>query len=392
LKKYSSHSCNLFLSSLLILSSLVKGQGFGEFASAVFLLNCNSNVYYNTTGSGQNCINPDCSQQFNGFNFGSFNQNSQSLLLKGGEIKTWKGGSNGNVCSGRLNYVVYTQGNRPASPVFSTINLPFKSNCCGSVFCDNAGPCSGNDQKWSESGVTIDLTSRPTGNYSLEVYFDYSGDDNTTFGCGTTKYISNSGFNYVANFQIVASGSNCWLLLPITIANVESKCEEKISEISWDTYSEENSSHFIVESSVDGLTWMQNCKLDAAGTTAVVKHYTCAFENFSHKIFRITEYALSGETHFYGPYELQCEQNNETKIWQSNYDFTGFHVSTKYKREGSMELIDMNGKLVWRTGLRTFETPEKIMLPFSLSNGTYFVALRDNRGQILARNRIYFAP
>jgi hypothetical protein len=380
----------LFIYQMLFPWLSLNAQGFGEFASAVFLMNCSSNVYYNTTGGSPHCINPDCSQLFNNNNFGSFNQNSQSLLLRGGEIKSWKS-NNGNVCSARLNYVVYTQGNRPPSPTFSTINLPFKSNCCGSTFCDGAGPCGGNDQKWSEANNTIDLTNRPPGNYTLEVYFDYSGDDNWNSGCGTTKYISNGGFNYVANFQVMATGSNCSILLPITLTNAESRCEEDKIYFLWQTMSEQNTSHFVIEGSENLVQWFPFCNVDAAGNSSTLKSYSCVYDKIGLKYFRIAQYDLDGEVSFYGPYMNECDIENEIKIWQSLNDLNSFQVSSKENFEGTIELLELGGKVIFNRELKITNTTEKIYLNNIFSHGSYVVLLRDKKNLVVARGRIICA-
>jgi hypothetical protein len=199
----------IYLLPFLLLSLNGLTQNFGEFASAVFVGECGAEQFYNTSGSGTNCINPSCGVVFDGHNFGSFIQNSGDLYIGGAEIKTWKNGG-GNVCGATLNYRVYPTGS--PSGGFSNFNLPFKSNCCGATFCDGLGPCGGNDQKWSEESLTpvVDLTNFAPGNWSVEIFISYTGDDFSSFGCGGTKFVNNGGANFVANFTIAAgSGSSC---------------------------------------------------------------------------------------------------------------------------------------------------------------------------------------
>lgn len=186
---------------------------FGMYASAAYM-NANSiSSFYNNTAPG---LGQDIgSATFQGNDFGFFEQNSGLFKLVGGEIKTFKGAAD-NVCSGTLHYTIYPAGIRPAAPVYNNIDLDFYSDCfapsCGSFYGAydiNAGGgcCSERDQKWQNPGfgiaANIELTTNPIGNYTLEIYYSYTGEDGGN-GCGTTKYDNNSNnqANYTANFSI----------------------------------------------------------------------------------------------------------------------------------------------------------------------------------------------
>lgn len=178
---------------------------FGTYASAPNLTSCNTTVaaqgaYYNTSGSGANLINSN-GVNFQGYNFGSYFQNSAGLILKGAEIKTFKNNT-GNVCSARMYYRVYPSGS--PSGAFTSVNLPFYDNCSGGAF-PTGGPCNTGDQKWRDIAQNIDLTTYSAGTYSLEVYYEISGSHTSTSGCGTTQFLNNSGANYISSFTILAA-------------------------------------------------------------------------------------------------------------------------------------------------------------------------------------------
>ncbi len=177
---------------------------FGTYASAPNLTSCNTIVsaqgaYYNTSGSGSNLINSN-GNNFQGYNFGSYFQNSAGLVLKGAEIKTFKNNT-GNVCSARMYYRVYSG---TPSGVFSSVNLPFYDNCSGGAF-PTGGSCNTGDQKWRDVIQNIDLTQYPAGNYSLEIYYEITGSHLSTSGCGTTLVLNNNGSNYISNFTILSA-------------------------------------------------------------------------------------------------------------------------------------------------------------------------------------------
>ncbi|MEC4004320.1 gliding motility-associated C-terminal domain-containing protein [Flavobacterium sp. SUN052] len=178
---------------------------FGSFASAVWLTNCSTSDFFNTVGTGTDIIGP-ATNVFPNSNLGTYVQNSNSLILRGAEVKTFKNASS-NVCSARLNYRIYPQSGTPGA--FQIMDLPFFDNCGGTSF-PSGGPCNTGDQKWQRvvaDGTTIpyspiNLTAYPPGNYVLEIYYDLSGSASSTSLCNENVLIDNNGANYIANYTI----------------------------------------------------------------------------------------------------------------------------------------------------------------------------------------------
>ncbi|MEZ4839652.1 hypothetical protein, partial [Flavobacterium sp.] len=200
----------LFCSLFLLSYSHLLSQNFGTFASAVWLTDCNTSNFFNTTGEGANLIGP-IQNEFTNTNFGVFIQNSGSFILRGGEVKTFKN-SNGNACSVRMNYRIYLESATPG--VFNTIDFPFFDNCNTAISeFPTGGPCGEGDQKWQEvleDGQTIpyspiDLTAFAQGNYILEVFFEATGDLNSSTECDDTVFVNNNGNNFKAFFSIRAN-------------------------------------------------------------------------------------------------------------------------------------------------------------------------------------------
>lgn len=187
------------------------------YASAVWMQDCttiNDGKFFNTSGSGDGLINPDGSSF--AINYGVHVQNSNTLILRGAEIKTEKSVAS-NVCSARMNYRIFATGDTPGT--FNQWNLPFYSDCnTGTgVFDVGGGICTTGQQKWhcvSETGCNapLDLTTLAPGTYTIQVYYDINGSFNTTNGCADNLTLDNGGNYYVANFTIQA---------PATIAGTD---------------------------------------------------------------------------------------------------------------------------------------------------------------------------
>jgi gliding motility-associated-like protein len=174
---------------------------FNTFASAVWLDNCATANFFNTTGSGTDLIGL-AGNVFPNTNLGVYTQNSGTLKFRGAEVKTFKTATS-NVCGVNLNYRIYLQGSTAGS--FTVLPLTFFDNCVSGTFA-SGGPCNIGDQKWqtvsSTSPYPIDLTLFPPGNYKIEVYYDVSGSNTSTTGCSDLIYLNNGGTNYISTFTI----------------------------------------------------------------------------------------------------------------------------------------------------------------------------------------------
>jgi gliding motility-associated-like protein len=178
-------------------------SSFGTFASATMVKNCINKQFYNTTWGGiPDQINPN-GVLFDTCDYGSFFQNSSTLFLTGGEVKTFKN-PGANVCGAKLFYTVYMVGNQPVNPVYTILDLPLKEPCTvGPNSFPTGGPCfNATDQKWAKEDYNIDLTVYPPGNYVLQVYYAVPGSFTSTSNCNDTIYINNNGNNYTGLFQI----------------------------------------------------------------------------------------------------------------------------------------------------------------------------------------------
>lgn len=269
---------NIVIAILVLFSCTNIFAQFGLYASAAYINASGSNTFYNNTtpGLGQNIG----TATFQGSDLGAFEQNSGNLKLVGAEIKTYKGGSD-NVCSGKLYFTVYVTGSRPLSPVFTAVDLGFFSDCfapaCTSFFgsfdiAAGGGCCSAGDQKWQSPGfgsaANIDLTNYTPGIYTLEVYYEYAGQDGGG-GCGTLKYDNNNNnpTNYTAGFTITVP-------VPVSFGNIYVSNDHSSNNIYWNTYTEALTKIFKLERSGNGSTFYFIAEIPAAGYSSSIRSYS----------------------------------------------------------------------------------------------------------------------
>ena len=368
---------------IILLSFNAVAQNFGDFASAVFMGECTSSFFYNTTGSGVNCINPNCSILFNGHNFGTYIQNSGELYIGGAEIKTWKN-PGGNVCGGTLHYRVYPTGS-PAG-AFSTFNIPFKVNCCFPAFCDGLGSCGGSDQKWSTEMLTpsIDLTTFAPGNWSVEVFFSYFGDDFSSGGCGMTKFITNGGLNYVADFTIIAgSGTSC-TVLAAELNSLTSTCFDDYVLLDWDITVDAQTRFIALEKSVDGVNWSEFFRSEDYQTAELAPQTTFEDRSFpsSDVYYRLVEYETTGNVRYFDVTLNQCEYETENYSISTSIHGESFLIvrGNDFHAPVKIEVFDAAGKNVFQQEINHSgqESAFYKIDDVGLTNGVFIVRISRN--------------
>ncbi|WP_166426971.1 T9SS sorting signal type C domain-containing protein [Flavobacterium psychrotolerans] len=116
------------------------------------------------------------------------------LQLKLGSYLITKGIQNGN--TPHLNYRIYLTSAGPGATPYTTVNMNYAGECAA----DGVDVNSNNQDKiWRNPLFNITSPSS-TGNYTIEIYVDRTGDQ---LGAGGAVYINNCGSNYKANFDVV---------------------------------------------------------------------------------------------------------------------------------------------------------------------------------------------
>jgi hypothetical protein len=165
----------------------------GIWESYVVLnVNNSGNVYYDANA---NTAHPD----FLGATLGIFNPTVNSLVLKGGEVKTYKS-DNDDVLAGYLHYRVWAS---TPSGSFTAIHLPWVENL------SKPG-----DQKWQTTSANVNLLSGlPNGTYTVDIYFTARGK--APGGSEFDVYDNRNGLNYTATFSVVPEPAT-WGLIAAT--------------------------------------------------------------------------------------------------------------------------------------------------------------------------------
>ena len=380
---------NLLICLLLFFSFKPFAQDFGFWASAVGL-NINHNLtYYDTYDTSDanrigNLRFSDDVPYYVYYNFedsiGTFVQNSGTLQINGGIIKTFKN-SNSNVCGATLFFTIYPEGSRPAGPIYTPIGFNFLDNCLGNTFPYDGSACSDGDQEWGDTSTVtgIDLTTVSPGNYTLEVYYQIPGSYTSTSACGDTVYDNNNNpsTNYTANFTIISGP------LALNLLNFAGDYQKDAVSLNWNVENGLNQKGFEIERSADGKLF-NNLSFESAKTS-----------NNSINSYSYIDNNLPGATTLF--YRLKIESSNgmysysnvlPVKINQLNNDNVSImltqnnlqlNLGSAIGNNSLICLTDLEGRSVVKQALNAQPAGSSISIPLSqaIVRGVYIVSIYD---------------
>lgn len=222
------------------------------------------------------------------------------------------------------------------------------------------------------------------------------GDPTNNCGGGTTLFIpqSNSGatntlFPSVSNssyLEYVISGFSEFFpmnsnnsALPVQLTSFEAICRDSDVAIQWATSSEFNASHFRLESSRDGYTWLVLAEIEASGNSNQTVEYQFVDFKFANTMvyYRLIQVDFDGAETAYAPIQTTCFGNNNHMMIYPNPTRDAFNLlieSSENFGQQNIIVTDLSGKIVYELSLDI--NIGTYLLPFenlNWSQGTYLV-------------------
>lgn len=206
-----------------------------------------------------------------------------------------------------------------------------------------------------------------------------SGDINATemSGFTGTYYLEFTIDSFSEFFPMNANNS----ALPVSLTNFSTNCKEDKIQISWSTASEFNASHYLLQSSRDGYTWMNTTQINAAGTTNQTSNYSYEDQNFGAlTYYRLLQIDNDGKQEVFGPITSNCYlENNLISVFPNptSDNFTVLIQTSESFENSTVELVDMSGRVILSqtTNINAGST----MLNFDgkeLHAGTYMIRVK----------------
>jgi hypothetical protein len=207
----------------------------------------------------------------------------------------------------------------------------------------------------------------------------------TSFTNSTSNLLMWSGLTTFSQFG-GAVGTN--QPLPVELLNFSAQCLESQIELTWQTASEFNSSHFVVEKTRDGETWSELTVVNAAGSSNEIITYTYEDNTvLSQQYYRLRQVDVDGAEKLYDPIVVNCTDNSSSYFTSyPNPSNEIFNVVLKDKEiEGGSKLIirDNNAKELYQISIKVLEGLNLFVIDKPLTPGLYFIEIINSEDELI---------
>jgi hypothetical protein len=207
-------------------------------------------------------------------------------------------------------------------------------------------------------------------------------------------YAERLGYTSFSEHAIGKSPSN--QPLPVGLSSFEVSClEEGKVSVKWSTSTENNSSHFVVERSVNGNTWNVAGTVAASGYSQDVLNYEFLDRSESSvSYYRLVQVDLNGQETEYQPVSILCNSSELELVTLPNPSGQAFNIMYNALSAVSpveLQITDAQGKTLYSkshavsAGVNVFEITDFTVVP-----GTYFVKVTTTDGTAkVVRHQIF---
>lgn len=127
-------------------------------------------------------------------------------------------------------------------------------------------------------------------------------------------------FNGTLHYNTVACGS-----LPVELTKFEGEC----GLLKWETASELNNDYFLIEESVDMLSWKTTSMVDGSGTTNEPRSYQLNVTPRGLTYYRLTQVDINGDYEVFKSTSIDCQEEDVDIV--GYYNLLGQSVSPDEK-------------------------------------------------------------
>ena len=267
-----------------------------------------------------------------------------------------------------------------ASSIHDNGNNIIEAYTGSSITLNGTGTITG-EQSLLNLSTTLADNSTSTNSFTLELTsgsIAINAGDNNSNGSVTVPTLDQrgllrSGSTDIGAFEFGGTG------LPVTLTTFAADCVSDGVELKWQTISEKNSSHFVVERSSDMNNWVYVGELNAAGNSTDEINYELKDERKQNgtAYYRLVQYDKDGVSESFGPISSNCTTELPMTVAPNpTADVTYVRVEVPSTAEYKLRLVDVNGLVIEERKLQLPKGNNAILLDASaLTAGVYFVEL-----------------
>ncbi len=189
----------------------------------------------------------------------------------------------------------------------------------------------------------------------------------------------------LTSFSEFGGSGNSSQPLPIELLSFNAYCNDQgIADLSWQTASEHNSSHFDVEKSRNGLDWEVIQTIPAAGNSnELITYQTVDIVNSEIQYYRLNQVDIDGTNKYYDPIAVDCDNSDKEVIQTypnpSNEGFSVLVNNPKNKGDGKLTIVDATGALVSQKSISIQDGVNIFFIKENLTRGIYFIQIENEQ-------------
>lgn len=213
--------------------------------------------------------------------------------------------------------------------------------------------------------------------------------DNAVSWSGQGFDTRNTSINYVEKTGI-ASFSRVTLsspnnALPVLFSLFNVKCEGDKIIVNWKTAQEQQSSHFNVERSIDGIHWTTIGTVPAAGNSSSERSYVFTDNNPAQtNYYRIVEHDINGQLVYSGVLRAACSISSTVfSLWPNPLqDVVLINIVTNSASKCKLQVYDSKGALLKVQYENVLAGSNQVRMDMrKLPNGVYILSAEWDNGQ-----------
>jgi hypothetical protein len=197
----------------------------------------------------------------------------------------------------------------------------------------------------------------------------------------TANFVEKTGIGSFSRWTLSAIDNP----LPVHFILFNARCEGNKVLITWKTAQEQNSSHFNIERSVDGIHWTVTGNLPAANNSSTERSYSFTDNNpLQNGYYRISEYDLDGRSQYTSILRSSCNATDIFSLWPNPiHDLIFINIVTANESHATIKIFDSKGALVKKQQATVLQGSNQLNVDMrSLVNGIYLVSADWDNGQM----------
>lgn len=195
------------------------------------------------------------------------------------------------------------------------------------------------------------------------------------------NFVEKTGINSFGRFTLSSIGN----VLPVHFVLFNANCDNGRVRLTWKTAQEQNSQHFNVERSTDGISWTVIGTVLAAGTSGSERDYNFRDNNpGQNSFYRIAEYDQDGRMQLTGTIRSSCTVPDVFNVWPNPVrDQLFINIVATNDSKALIRVFDSKGALVKRLNTAVLPGNNQYNIDMSsMAKGMYTLSVYWNNGQI----------